>query len=107
MRFPKSNPVRANNGYVESYIGDLKTDIKEQKLKLGKFGTIRLGRYVDYQRVRMEIHVKQIKACYAQTRDKRAMKRGSELMHEELDSQNENWKNKGKPKKSRRSLFFD
>lgn len=54
IRFPGEDYSRPNNGMVESYFSDLKTSIRQQELTLGKFGTLRVGRYIDFLKEQLE-----------------------------------------------------
>lgn len=107
MRFPNMVYPRSNNGMVESYIGELKGDIKENSLKLGKYGTARPGRYINFQKDRTSSHIKQLTIGYAQYREKRQGKKkeDKDMVYEDLDSQQENWKGKA-TKTKQKSKFF-
>lgn len=108
MRFPGIDHPRPNNGIVEGYIGDLKTDIKNNHLTLGKFGTVRVGRYIDFQKSRMESHLKELTVGYAQVRDKQKSKKSlkeNEVTHSQVHELQENWGGKSRPKRNRTKFF--
>lgn len=107
LRFPGKTHPRPNNGIVEGYIGDLKTSVKENHILLGKFGTVKLGRYIDFQRNRMQSDVKQMTANYSEAKYKRVQKKdNTEIEHDQLAGQSENWRGKSTAKK-RGPLFFN
>lgn len=111
IRFPGEDYSRPNNGMVESYFSDLKTSIRQQELTLGKFGTLRVGRYIDFLKERIEVDIKEMSLKYADRRTPRTpkKKRDQDMLYEELGSQEEDWRGKGKTKekmKQRESMFF-
>ena len=108
-RFPGVLHRRPNNGMIEGYIGELKTIIRENKASLGKFGTIRVGRYIEKKKELIDVQVAEIKGGYSQSKFQREVKSKpkGEMLYEQLAQANENWKGKGMGgKKKGDSLFF-
>lgn len=103
MRFPNIASDRPNNGYVEGYHKGIKSELKTNQASLGKFGTLKIGRFISFQRKRMENDIKQLSIGYNEARSKRISKKKvhSEMVaYEELDNRFENWKNKAQPNTS-------
>lgn len=107
LRIHDKEVPRANNGMVEGYFGSLKTAVRENNLKLGKFGSVRVGRYIDFQRERIEVDIKEMSIGYVDSRSKRTpkKKRDADMVYEELGNQEENWRGKAKGK-SQKTIFF-
>lgn len=108
-RVPDVDHPRGNNGMVEGYIGNLKTLVKADSASLGKFGTIRVGRYIEKKKELVRLQIKEIYAGYSQFKYKYSRKTTkNDLAHDDLVSTSENWRGKGKPKekKKKKSFFF-
>ena len=109
MRIPDVDYPRANNGMVEGYIGDLKGIVKSNNAALGKFGTIKVGRYIEKKYELIQLQIKEIDVGYSQTkfqRNKNTRKASSQMVYDDLSLTTENWGGKGKMKKKKEKLFF-
>ena len=107
LRFPEVQHSRANNGMVEGYFSKLKTDLKQSHLSVGRFGQIRITRYIDFQRNRLLSNVLQINANYPNAKYKRFNKKTkTDISYEDLPSQVENWRGKSSSRSKRRKPAF-
>ena len=83
--------VRPNNGMIEGYFSQLKSNIKDEK-SIGKFGHIKIGRYVRYIRQKIDVDAKKIRI---QLPDKHPHRKSRKCgVETALLCSQENWKNK-------------
>ena len=96
---------------VEGYIGELKTTIKGDSSALGKFGTVRVGRYIKKKKELIQLQIKEIDVGYAQAKFPRKVTKKvlPDMLYDDLTLTSENWRGKGKDKEKKKkkdSLFF-
>ena len=99
---------RANNGPIENYFMQKKRDVRQANCKVGQFGHIKCGRYVDFASNSIDVDIKKITfSIPARARQNKKRRRCENLTEADLIDQKESYrKTKARKALSFGSVFF-